>query len=106
MAQIAIIVEFDPQAEHAGEFLRKLELDARETLKDDGCLRMEILRTRDGSGRIVLSELWRDEAAIEAHRTKPGHSHDWQVPLLESKRVLVCDRMGASHLPGSGDASG
>jgi quinol monooxygenase YgiN len=93
MGRIAIIVEFEPHAEQASDFLRKLEQDAAETLNDDGCLRMEVLRTRDGSGRIVLSELWRDEAAIEAHRTKPGHSHEWQVPMLKSKRVLSCDYM-------------
>lgn len=89
MPQIAIIVEFEPHPEHAAAFLRKLALDAQETLGDDGCLRMEIIETRDGSGRILLSELWRDRAAIEAHRTKPGHSHDWQIPLVKSKRVTV-----------------
>lgn len=92
MTQIAIIVEFEPHAEQASEFLQKLALDAAETLDDDGCLRMEVLLTRDGSGWIVLSELWRDQAAIEAHRTKPGHSHEWQVPMIKSKRVLLCER--------------
>ncbi len=105
MGQIAIIVEFEPHAEQASDFLRKLEQDAAETLEDDGCLRMEVLRTRDGSGRIVLSELWRDEAAIEAHRTKPGHSHAWQVPMIKSKRVLLCDLVQSIHLAGSGEAS-
>jgi len=88
MAQIAIIVEFEPHPQHADAFLRKLIEDAQETLEDDGCLRMEVLQTHDGSGRILLSELWRDQAAIEAHRNKPGHSHDWQVALVKSKRVI------------------
>ncbi|RPI43982.1 MAG: antibiotic biosynthesis monooxygenase [Betaproteobacteria bacterium] len=91
MPRIAIIVEFDPHPGRRAEFLEKLECDARETLRDDGCLRMEVLRACDDSGRIVLSELWRDRAAIEAHRCKPGHSHAWQEPLLRSKRVLVCE---------------
>lgn len=91
MSRIAIVIEFEPHPEHADTFLRKLIEDADETLKDDGCLRMEVLRTRDGSGRILLSELWRDQAAIEAHRNKPGHSHDWQIPLVKAKRVTVCD---------------
>ena len=91
MARVAIIVEFEPHPEQRAHFLERLEADARETLSDDGCLRMEVLRASDGSGRVVLSELWRDHAAIEAHRSKPGHSHAWQAPLVRSKRVLVCE---------------
>lgn len=93
MSRIAIFVEFEPHSEHAIEFLETLKRDAAETLRDDGCLRMEVLAVRDGSGKIVLSELWRDQAAIEAHRNKPGHSHAWQEPLLKSKRVTICDAL-------------
>jgi len=89
MKRIAIVIEFEPRPECRQEFLRRLEADAAETLKDDGCLRMEVLHARDG--RILLSELWRDQAAIEAHRTKPGHSHAWQEPLILAKRSTVCD---------------
>lgn len=97
MPCIAIFVEFDPFPEHAPEFLEKLKRDAEETLRDDGCLRMEVLCVRNGEGRIVLSELWRDQAAIDAHRSKPGHSHDWQNPLVRSKRVTICDAIDASN---------
>jgi len=91
MTRLAIIIEFEPRPECREEFLRRLRADAAETLADDGCLRMEVLLARDGSGRVLLSELWRDQAAIEAHRTKPGHSHAWQEALILSKRVIVCD---------------
>jgi quinol monooxygenase YgiN len=47
--------------------------------------------TTAACGWIVLSELWRDQAAIEAHRAKPGHSHAWQDALIEFKRVIVYD---------------
>jgi quinol monooxygenase YgiN len=96
MPPIAIWIEFEPHPQHADEFLAKLTRDAEETLRDDGCLRMEVLRVRDGSGRIVLSELWRDQAAIEAHRNKPGHTHDWQIPLVKAKRVTVCDPVASA----------
>jgi quinol monooxygenase YgiN len=95
MPAIAIIIEFEPHAEHRADFIAKLEADARETLRDDGCLRMEVLHACDGSGRIVLSELWRDRAAIVAHRAKPGHSHAWQEPLIRGKRVLACEVLEA-----------
>jgi len=91
MAKLAIIIEFEPHPHLRTEFLEKLRADAQGTLGDDGCLRMEILQANDGSGRIVLCELWRDRQAIEAHRNKPGHSHAWQDALIRSKRVIVCE---------------
>jgi len=91
MTRIAILIEFEPRPQCRDEFLARLRADATETLGDDGCERMEILLARDGSGRVVLSELWRDAAAIEAHRAKPGHSHAWQDPMILAKRVIACD---------------
>lgn len=91
MAKIAIVIEFEPHPERLTEFLEQVRADARATLADDGCLRMDVLLPRDGSGRVLLSELWRDQAAIDAHRRKPGHSHAWQEPLIRAKRVVVCD---------------
>ena len=91
MSRIAILVEFDPVPALRDEFLHRLRDDAQATLCDDGCMRMDVLIARDGSGRVILSELWRDMAAIEAHKAKPGHTHAWQEPLLRSKRVTTCD---------------
>jgi quinol monooxygenase YgiN len=92
---IAILIEFDVKPECRDEFERLLRRDARSTLNDAGCLRMEILLPRlvneSGGCRIVLSELWQDQQSIENHRNKPGHSHAWQEPLLNGKRVTACD---------------
>ncbi|MBM3524149.1 MAG: antibiotic biosynthesis monooxygenase [Alphaproteobacteria bacterium] len=88
---IAILIEFRARPERASELVERLRADATETLRDDGCLRMEVLLDRAPDGCVWLSELWRDRAAIDAHRTKPGHSHAWQEPLIEGKRVVVCD---------------
>jgi quinol monooxygenase YgiN len=86
---LAIIIEFDVKPECLAAFEARLRQDVAETLCDDGCLRMEILRPRDTSHRIVLSELWRDDDAIAAHRGKPGHSHAWQDALILSKHSRV-----------------
>lgn len=88
---IAILIEFDVRPECRVEFERLLRRDARQTLGDAGCLRMEILLPRGDGDRVLLSELWRDQQSIDAHRNKPGHSHAWQEPLISGKRVTVCD---------------
>jgi len=85
---LAIIIEFEVKPECRAEFEAKLRHDAAETLRDDGCMRMEVFAIRGKPNGFVLSELWRDEAAIEAHRLRPGHSHAWQEPLIVSKRNL------------------
>jgi quinol monooxygenase YgiN len=85
---LAIIVEFEVRLQCRAEFEARLRHDAVQTLRDDGCMRMEVFPVRGEPNRFVLSELWRDEAAIEAHRNKPGHTHAWQEPLIVSKRNL------------------
>ena len=87
---IAILIEFDVKPDCREEFLQKLRSDARETLGDAGCLRMEVLLPQSGN-RVLLSELWCDRQAIENHRNKPGHSHAWQEALISAKRVTACD---------------
>jgi quinol monooxygenase YgiN len=88
---VAIIVEFEVKRDSREEFEARLRQDAAETLCDDGCMRMEILVPRGAADRVLLSELWRDDAAIAEHRSKPGHTHAWQEPLICSKRVIVCE---------------
>lgn len=88
---IAILIEFDVKPESRAEFERLLRRDARATLQDAGCLRMEVLLPRADDQRVVLSELWRDQQSLEGHRNKPGHSHAWQETLIHAKRVTVCD---------------
>lgn len=93
MPPIAVLIEYRVRPGCGTEFEARLRADCARTLADDGCLRMEVLRPRGASDVLWLSELWRDEAAIEAHRNAPGHSHAWQTPLIVSKRVTVCDAL-------------
>lgn len=89
MAKIAIIVEYDVAAENRVEFDRQLRKNVQETLQDEGCLRMEILRHTSEPDQVVLSELWSDVTSIETHRQRPGHddSHQAIDRLLRGKRV-------------------
>jgi quinol monooxygenase YgiN len=89
MAKIAIIVEYDVPVERRAEFDRQLQKNVQETLQDEGCLRMEILRHASEPEHVVLNELWTDAASIEKHRQRPGHddSHKAVDRLLRGKRV-------------------
>jgi autoinducer 2-degrading protein len=90
-SEIAIIIEYQVAAEHRTVFLQALQENCAATLKDDGCLRMEVSLPDGGDGRIVwLSERWRDQAAIDKHRLQPGHDaqHARIDRLVETKRVI------------------
>lgn len=90
MSSIGIYIEYRPHPERFDEFLAKLREEADETIADDGCFRMEIALPEKPDGRVFLIEHWRDEAALEAHRNKPGHSHAWQEWLVAEKHVSKC----------------
>jgi len=90
MTPISIYIEYRPFPERFDEFLNLLKKESEDTMRDDGCLRMEIAQPTPPDGRVFLIELWRDEAAIKAHASKPGHSHEWQNGLVSEKRVARC----------------
>lgn len=88
---IGIYIEYRPFPEHFEMFMTLMRREAEETMADDGCLRMEIAQPSPPDGRVFLIELWRDDGAIKAHASKPGHSHAWQDGLVAEKRVSRCE---------------
>ena len=88
---ISIIIEYRVEPQNLRPFLDRLKRNSRETLADDGCLRMEISQPIAGKpGTVFLAELWRNQASIDAHRQKPGHDdgHAAVDALVADKRVV------------------
>ena len=91
LSEIAIIIEYEVDEADRALFLERLQENSAATLKDDGCLRMEISMPNGGNGRVIwLSERWRDAASIEKHRQQPGHDRQHQRidELVKAKRVM------------------
>ena len=90
MSGIAIIVEYEPLPGEGAELLRRVKQSAAQCLREDGCLRMEVFAPEGVAPNLVLSELWRDEAALKVHRAQPGHAqqHAFIEELCQAKRVL------------------
>jgi quinol monooxygenase YgiN len=104
---LGIYIEFTPRPGCRGALLERLREESEACVKgDDGCLRMEVaVPEKSDDERVLLIELWRDRAAIDAHGAKPGHSHAWQEPLVESKRVSVCTVVASPVSPEPGGAA-
>jgi len=67
MVILHVTVQVKP--EHAREFLEAVRHDAEHSERDEpGCLRFDVVQDRDDSNRFYYYEVYKDEAALEAHR--------------------------------------
>jgi (4S)-4-hydroxy-5-phosphonooxypentane-2,3-dione isomerase len=58
--------------EYVSQFLEAVRHDAEHSEKDEpGCLRFDVIHDRDDPNRFYFYEVYRDEAALEAHRQTP-----------------------------------
>ena len=97
MPEIAIIVEFDVLEGAEPEFLQIIHDHAQRTLdEEDGCLRFEVYKPIDEDGapvpnRIIVDELYADQAAVEAHNLNPRMNalRVLMDPLLKGRRKTV-----------------
>lgn len=67
MVVLHVTVQVKP--EHFAEFLEAVLHDAEHSEKDEpGCLRFDVVQDRDDPNRLYYYEVYKDEAALEAHR--------------------------------------
>lgn len=70
MLVLHVTVQVKP--EHRSEFLEIARYDAERSERDEpGCLRFDVVEDRDDPNRFYFYEVYRDEAALEAHRQTP-----------------------------------
>lgn len=63
-----IIVEFRARPDRVDDFARLLERHSRISLEEEGCLVFDVNRDPADPQSFVLYEVYRDEAAHQAHR--------------------------------------
>ena len=70
MVILHVTVQIKP--EHMAEYLEAVRHDAEHSEKDEpGCLRFDVSQAKDDPNRFYYYEVYRDEAALEAHRRAP-----------------------------------
>ncbi len=73
---VVLHVTLQVQPEHVSEFLEVVRNDAEHSEKDEpGCLRFDVSQDRDDPNRFYFYEVYRDNAAVEAHRQTPHFRH-------------------------------
>jgi autoinducer 2-degrading protein len=95
--ELTIIVEFEMLDGSEEDFTAIIRDHARRTLQEEpGCLRFEVIKPieRDGTpipNRVMVTELYADEAALAAHERNPRLSAVRAAtgPLLKSRRLIL-----------------
>jgi autoinducer 2-degrading protein len=87
----ALVVSIDVKPEHANEFIAATLANARGSRTEPGNLRYDVLRSADDTNHFTLYEVYRDDAAMAAHRETP-HYQQWAAavePWLARPRSRV-----------------
>jgi (4S)-4-hydroxy-5-phosphonooxypentane-2,3-dione isomerase len=94
MTAVAIIVEFRLQPGARAQFRRLIDANARISAENEpGCRRFDVVEPRDQSDRVLLYEIYRDDAAFADHM-QSAHFIQFDAesaPLVIEKSIIRCD---------------
>ena len=80
---IALIVTIQIQPDHREAFMESMMDDARGSNNDEpGCLRFDVLQDIEDPNKIHLYEVYKDQAAVDAHRQAP-HYTKWRETVKD-----------------------
>ena len=80
---IALLVTIQIQPEHREAFMESMLDDARGSNNDEpGCLRFDVLQDSEDPNKIHLYEVYKDQAAVDAHRQAP-HYTKWRETVQD-----------------------
>ena len=72
---LALWVKVRVKLEERERFLKAIEVDALGSENDEpGCLRFNVLQDQQDPNSYYFFEVYRDEAALEAHRAAPHYA--------------------------------
>lgn len=81
---IALFVSLDVKPDQRERFLAVAEDDSTSSVRDEGggCLRFDVYQDQENQNRFYFHEVYRDQAALDAHRTMP-HFARWSEASRE-----------------------
>ena len=94
MTGFVIIVDFRLKAGAHPDFRRLVDANASASItREDGCRRFDVVEPRGEADRVLLYEIYDDEAAFDAHCRSAHYAHfnSASEPLVREKSVMRCD---------------
>lgn len=81
---ISLVVRLDVRPDRLEEFTEAITRNAASTFADEpGCLRFDVCRSQSDPHHFVFYEIYRDEAALDAHRAAP-HFAQWREAVART----------------------
>src|SRR5215470_810366 len=97
----ALMVTIKIKAGHRDAFMEALLSDARGSVHDEpGCLRFDVLQDARDANTLYLYEVYRDEAAIEAHRQAPHFVKRCKIGLTATPSCINVAQYSPVRVPG------
>jgi len=90
MSKYVVLAQFEVKSGQLAPMVEAAKIDAKAAVANEpGCRRFDVLVPRDGADRVVLYEIYDDEAAFQAHLETPHLKafRDAIGPLIESRQV-------------------
>ena len=68
MGKVVLVVELEIDPKHFDTFVDIVTRHGANSLEiEEGCLRFEVLRPRESKDKLILVEMYADDAALDAH---------------------------------------
>ncbi len=90
---IVVCVHVHVKPEHVGDFIRATGENHRNTILEPGAMRFDVLQQMDDPERFILYEVYRDEAAVDAHKAT-AHYAEWRDAVAD---WMAEPRRGVKH---------
>lgn len=87
MNELVLVVHVKIKADRVPQLLTELEKNASAARKEPGCKQFDVIADKDDPTKLVLYEVYADEAAFEAHQQTPHFKAylEHALPHLESR---------------------
>lgn len=99
---LIVHVDVAVRPEDMAAFLAATEQNARASREEPGVVRFDVLRDRDDEGRVLLVEIYRDDAAAAAHK-ETAHYLTWRDAVAP---MMVRSRQATRYVNQSPDDAG
>lgn len=93
MSQIAIVVEFHVKPDQRQAFEKIIREHAAKSLETEpGCKRFDVMIPRKEDGRVLLCEVYEDEAAFKAHSEMPrlAEVRNAYKDMITDRSLTIC----------------
>jgi quinol monooxygenase YgiN len=96
MSELVLVVNIRIKPENIEKFMAEVLANARAARAESGCKQFDVLVDKDDPTKLMLYEVYKDEAAFDSHQQTAHFKHyiEHAVPLLASRARTFMRRAG------------